>query len=230
MNMVKGQGFQAQEKKIYEQYKLVTIPVATTDLTNGDSGQDINGLFNPQEGSGERNRIGRRCTVVSIQVKFFIEEPAATTVTGVAAMIIAQPAQIFIALVQDKQTNNALYSGSELVYSDTGLPDATATGVQCMAPFRNLKHVNRFKVLATRTVRTPEASFSEDTQGNEYHISHTHTTVEPMFLKVRIPILFEGSNGTIADVVNNSFHIIMWTDDVASAPVCHVVSRFRFVE
>ena len=230
-NLYKGQGYQNKEKKIFELAQNYACPVATPTCTGGDAGASGDGLFFPVQGTGERDRIGRRVIITDIQVKIFITEAENDNApTSVIAMNKAQPSQIFIALVQDRCTNNAKYGDTTLVYADVGELTVTAQEEQCMDPMRNLKHVDRFKVLATRVVRTPLASVSEDTASNNYHISSTFTNVLPIFLKVRIPVLFSANGGAIADVVDNSFHIIAWADKVGHTPTLKVLSRFRFVE
>jgi len=173
----------------------------------------------PTQGNGPTNRVGLRYNIVELHVSGNVQWPAEQNqnVSDNACMV-------YFALVLDKQTNGA-QAATELIYQS---PAATAA-VAATGPLRNLQYSKRFKVLKTwQCVLTPTvlsydgAANSMDQGGNAYAFDY--------FKQFKKPLVVEtiANTGTVADVMNYSFHLIGVSSNTSI--VMSYNSRVRFTD
>jgi len=176
------------------------------------------GLSSIAQGDGESNRDGRRCTVKSVAIRGVICEAALED----ANLLVAN--EYFIALVQDTQTNGAQLN-SEDVYKN--IMGGSIGGTSML---RELQFQTRFKVLATRHLTRPVRTITTDTSGNTSFEAVGTCVKFSMYKKLNMPITFKGTTGIIANVVDNSLHIIAVCLNSANvAPLISYSSRVRFM-
>lgn len=215
-NMRQG-GFVGQELKYFDTSNILDALVAPTDAAGGevDPGTLLT-LCCPVQGSGATNRDGRRIVMKSIQLSGSI----ITAPNPDEADMPAQ-AQYFVALVQDTQTNAAQLS-SEDVFANPGANAATAAN-----PFRDLERSTRFKVLKSWYLKQPmltslnDAAATGSVSGSAVRFSY--------YSKLSIPVEFVANAGTVADVQDNSLHLIAYTNSTGLAPSISYNCRVRFV-
>lgn len=172
----------------------------------------------PAQGAGANTRVGIKYNIISIWIggQVFVQ-PVANQATAPAA------STIFWALVMDKQTNGA-QAATELIYQN---PSATLFGAS-LAPVRNMQYSKRFKVLKTwNTVLTP--NFSGDGVANQEDVAAAAMPFE-YFKKFKKPIRVEciASTGTVADIMNYSFHLVGTAN--GGAPLITYNCRIRFTD
>jgi len=152
----------------------------------------------PVQGTGANQRVGIKYNILSIWIG------GQVYVQPVANLATAPPATtVFWALVMDKQTNGAQMA-TELIYQN---PSATLFGAS-LNPVRNIQYSKRFKVLKTwNCVLTP--NFSGDGVANQEDVAAASMPFE-FFKKFNKPIRVEcaANGGTVADIMNYSFHLI----------------------
>lgn len=172
-------------------------------------------LFAPTVGSALNQRIGRNVKVLKIKVHGRIEFPEATNVTA------AFPASnIRLILVQDCQTNATQMTGAQLMNDSQVTPLA-------LWSFQNPNNFGRFRVLKDK--------FFVMQDPNEVAGSETHGRSIPFKMSVSfstpIEVHFNATNGgTVADIVDHSFHILCATDDVSIGPQLAYYSRVCYKE
>ncbi len=196
----------------------VKDPSTTVDIGGNAAVPTPNCLFAPTQGTGIDQRIGKAVHVMKIKVNWFL------SITSQSSQSTADPCTpIRLILVMDKQTNKATITGAQLMQSDT-------TPVGGLFTFQNVNNFGRFQVLKDKTfiMHAPTLTVLNATTieqsgiGLRGKMSHTFKTP----LRVR----FDGSAGTVADIIDNSFHILCSTSSTALAPTLYYRSRVTFKE
>jgi len=172
-------------------------------------------LFSPSQGTGDQNRTGRRTTMKSVQISGQVVVP--TQADQAAA---DNACQVFIALVHDKHTNSAQLN-SEDVFTNLGAAALAAS------PLRDMGQSTRFAVLKTwkMNLNTPNMGSGDGTlldQGGAIRRFEGFVKLNNM----RVEHVANG--GTIADIQDNSLHMIAYTSSTALAPTIAYNARVRF--
>ncbi len=210
---------QGIELKFYDQ-KLVDSTLGTaTDSTGGEHDPSATLMMNTvTQGDGEQQRDGRKITMKSIYVEGLVDcAKQATQSSGDNA------SSIFIALVMDQQTNGAQIV-SENVYTNPG-----GTALLQTQPFRNLSFTSRYRVLAVRKFTLQDANFTNDTGATGGVIQQGLRARFKIFKKLNREVTYSATTETIANIVDNSLHLLAWCSDTGLAPKLSYQSRLRFV-
>ena len=206
------------ERKYFDSFLNGSALTASTDWTGTEHDPaTLNCLFVPVEGSDINERIGRKVTVRKIQVRGHISIPAQTNQTTAD-----QPGDCRIILYQDLQTNASFAQGEQLMAA----PGA-ATALLCNSTFQSTANFGRFRVLKDKVYSLRQAAMAYDGT----NIEQEGFTIPFKFtIRFRKPVVvrFNATNGgTVADIVDNSFHIVSQCTNVSLAPVmsyqCRVV-------
>lgn len=190
------------ERKYFTTGLTSTAVVSAVNWAGTELDPAANCLFYPQEGADIDNRIGRRVTIKKITVRGYCacqgEEDTSTAHNAQAIRIV---------LYMDMQTNGAQSQGEELLANPT-----VATAANAMNTFQNTSNFGRFKVLkdkmmifGNRSAAQADIAASDKLtvqgQGRVFKMSYR-------FLKPLV-VRFNGTNGgTVADIIDNSFHIL----------------------
>ncbi len=213
-------GFMGIELKFYDQ-KLVNGAIAApADASAGEQDPSATIMLNTVvQGDGESQRDGRRITMKSIYVEGVVTIAVQTGQSGGDSA-----ATIFIALVMDKQTNGATIS-SEDVFINPGANAKLAAG-----PLRNLQFSKRFRILGTRKFTMSQVSMTNDTGSTGGVIISGITKRFQFFKNLGNKIVnFSNTTETVANIVDNSIHVIAYCSSTAMAPLISYSSRLRFV-
>lgn len=208
--------------------KYLDIPILNVALTapNNAVGGEMQPtsivtgcLSAPAQGDGAQNRDGKKIVVKSI----LIQGTISCVLQGGQAAADTVP-ECYLALVQDSQTNGVTIN-SEDVFANVVASSTAAT-----APFRNMSNVSRFKVLKTwrRRLLMPTITGSATTGDIAESGQHTNVT---MSWKGLMPVNFAASSITadVANVVDNSIHLIGYCSNVSLVPTFSGSARIRFV-
>lgn len=171
-----------------------------------------NCLFAPKVSAALNGRIGRKVKVMKIKVRGHIRVQAQAV----------QPAadnacKIRIALVMDKQTNSAPMT-SALLFNDAAAADSTINS------FQNPNNFGRFRILKEKIIDISNVSMTGAAGAIE---QAAFVRSFKMTVKFRIPQLVNfnaGIAGTVADIIDNSFHIVCGCNSVSYLPtLCYYV-------
>ncbi len=212
-------GFLGIELKFYDQ-KLINGTInAPTDASAGEQDPSATLLMNTvTQGDGESQRDGRKMTMRSIYIDGQVNVGSQSSKNTADA-----GTQIFIALVLDTQTNGATIA-SEDVYSNVGADSITAA-----SPMRNLQFTKRFKVLATRHFKLQNTSMTNDSGSTGGVIIAGLTQRFKIYKKLNVETQFSATTETVANIIDNSLHLIAYCSSVTLAPTISYNSRLRFV-
>lgn len=185
-------GFLDKELKYMDQthFKLSTDTTLTSAQANSDpsTAACLNAVA---QGDAQNQRNGNKIIVKSLQINgFIVPKP-------LSAQASANRGVIFRMIVYlDKQTNGSQNPANQLI----------TTGTYLVNSVRNLEWSNRFRVLAdTRIPITWDNSFNDaGTTGTEGGPAVPFN----IFKKMNLPVQFKGTGATIADIIDNSLHIL----------------------
>ncbi len=212
-------GFLGVEVKFYDQKLIAAVSSAPTNASGGEHNPSATITLNSvPQGDGESNRDGRKITMRSIFVEGNVTVAAQSAQSGADSAAV-----IFIALVQDTQTNGALLN-SEDVFVNPGANAITAGG-----PLRNLQFAKRFRVLGTRKFTMMPLAMTNDTGSTGGVVQGGLVKRFRFFHKMNQQVIFNGTTETIANITDNSLHIIAYTSSTAQAPLLNYNCRLRFV-
>lgn len=178
-------------------------------MSGGMSGGRINPspaavISCPPQGDFAQNRDGKRIVIDTVIIEGIVNWAAYDD-----AIAPGKQPNMFIALVQDTQTNGANMP-TELAFSN-----ATGLDAMCIAPQKNLYNATRFKTLKIWEIPRPPQSMSQHFDITDIYIIQAMTSKFSCYLNVDIPVNFNQTTPTVqtvASVVDNSLHMIAFQD------------------
>lgn len=210
------------EMKYFDTEKVATaIAVCTTTwvaATMADPAP-FNCLCVPTVGAAVNQRIGRDIRVMKIKIRgeFVSGAQAAQAAADNGALIRYM-------VVQDTQTNSAQMTGAQLM-TDGAAAETTINSYQ------NLNNFGRFRVLKDKVVAFSNVNVAgSPTAGDIIQSGFKRPFKCNIKFKVPIKVRFNATNGgTIADIIDHSFHFLVATENanlVASyAYTCRVAYK-----
>lgn len=214
------------ETKYFDSLKTITAIAASTNWTGTEYDPDVvpvancNTLFAPTQGAGINQRIGKSVKVYKIRIHGEIQCPAQTNQTVKDAASVVR-----IALVQDMQTNSTQAQGEQVF-----TPPTTATATLAVESFQNIDNFGRFKVLKDKhfILENPSAAFDGTNIEQAGLIKRFKWTVK---FRKPVEVRFNSTNGgTVADIVDNSWHIMANNNSTDLAPYIVYQCRVCFRE
>jgi len=208
-------GFLGIEKKFLDVYKSDTAIAVNANLTSGvysPTAGCTGCLSCPAQGDTEQSRDGKRIVIDALIVKgHVVLEPQSTAADFGAT-------KVFVAAVLDTQTNGATCA-SELVFKNTA---AQASSV--VDPLKNLLSGNRFRILKSQVFDlSPADSMNSKTEGIQRVIDWY------IPFKGGLPVnLNAGTTADVANVIDNSLHIIAFNTNAVQIPKLGYNARIRF--
>lgn len=208
------------EYKFIDQYVL-NSPISNQQTMTQGMVDPIDGCISAAKGgSGPNDRNGRKYTLTSAFVTGSILEPGRAGDGAIVSPIC------FVALVLDQMTNGAQCRSNDIYLNPAGdLVDDDAN-ILTGTPLRNLENTSRFRVLATKQIIFPAHTLvSTSSPGNVggYRMPFT------LQWKGQIPVHMKDDESTVASVVDNSLHLVAFTNDEAvDGPLISYCSRVRF--
>ncbi len=155
------------------------------------------------QGTTENTRIGRKCTIKSINWRFNIIE--ASTATAASTSDVVR-----IILYLDKQCNGATAATTDILESAD------------YQSFNNLANKSRFRTLMDRTyaLNCPAGSG----RGSTDTLSYGEMNVQDSFYKkCNIPIEFDSTAGAITEIRSNNIGVLT----LSESGVCGFLSKMR---
>lgn len=177
-------------------------------------------LFVPIIGAQLNNRIGRQVNLMKIKITGTITVPVQA-----GQNTADNPGLIRLMCVWDKQTNAAQMTSAQL------MQDATAAATT-ISSYMNPNNFGRFQVLKEKRFVVGDQNMAGEVAAGNVIIAGTKKYFKITY-NFRKPVVvhFNATNaGTVADIVDNSFHVICGCDNIATGPQLAYYSRCSFKE
>lgn len=206
------------ETKFYDTNLVGAGLAAPVDSTAGELDPSATIMLNTiVQGDGEQNRDGRKATMLSVHVKGNVSIPPQVNQTTLDTQGI-----VFLALVLDKQTNGAQLN-SEDVFANPSADSRTAP--MC---FLNLNFRQRFEVLKTvrLVLEQPRIGIEDGTNTDSTGVQQPFDMYH--HFGEGLATLYNGTTESVANIVDNSLHMIGYVSNSSYVPVVTYISRLRF--
>ncbi len=141
------------------------------------------------QGVGESNRVGRKCTIKSINWRYLVNIPTQAGADGSNSDIVR------VVLYLDKQANGAAAGVTDIFESDD------------FQSFRNLSNTSRFQILMDRTHDINVQALAGDGAANDSGDKFISGT---FFKKCNIPIEYSSTTGAITEVRSNNIGVMVF--------------------
>lgn len=183
------------------------VDPATTVSLGSAAVANPNNLCSPVTGAALDNRIGRQIEVRKIKVHgFFNVAPQAAQAAADSGT------KIRLVLVQDMQTNATQMQGEDL------FGPATANGSTQINAFQDPKNFGRFRVLKDKMFQISDLNISDNNAGQLFQNGKVVNFKMNVNFKTPVRVRFNATNGgTVADIVDNSFHMLAATVNASQA-------------
>ncbi len=215
---VRTAGFLGVEHKFYDT-ALVSCPiVASTSAAGGECDPSATSLIStPPQGDTASSRDGKRIVIESVQLQGDVFIPSRTGITTLDDAPV-----IFVALIQDTQTNAATVESEDVFVNPSGSLN-TASG-----PLKNLLSGKRFITHKIWQINVGQLTAVSEADNNQA-IMGVHIPFS-VYKKLTMEVDFNGgTTASVANVVNNSLHVIAYVNDASWAAVLSYNARIRFV-
>jgi len=216
-------GFLGIEKKFLDTARADTVVASVAALTGGeyDPTTGCTGCLScPAEGDNEQSRDGKRFVIDSLILKGYVRTAQET---GQAP---STPIKVFVAVVLDTTSNGAQMSSEDcfknLLGTTLGVVDVT----------KNLLSGNRYRILKSQVFDvTPVGIAAAGATVAHYGIRRDFDWYIPFKGGLRVSLkdgdANSGKNADVANVVDNSLHVIAFATDADCAIGYNACIRFQ---
>lgn len=213
-------GFTGIEKKFVDQFRAVSD--LSQEWTGGEIDPTTTNCLNAvAQGTDQNERIGRQYTITSVLIRGEAQIRVNDNASSTRAM---NDRCIRVALVLDKQTNGSQLNAEDVFVNIDAGDD--------LYSFRNLEHTQRFTVLKDKVMKFNMLD-ADVQRGESSTLSGYRASYFKFIYKFKKPLVVNCSDtgATVADITDNSLHLIATTDadDVANDDEIRYFSRVRFL-
>lgn len=178
----------------------------------------FNTLCCPTVGSSISQRIGREIKIYKVKIHCKIETTPVHTTFALPATLVR------IALVQDLQTNASQMQGEQVFSPTTTADEAPLT-------FQNIDNFGRFKVHKDKSIVMQNPNMVLDGGANPDTNGMIKSLKLSVTFKTPVSVRFNATNGgSVADIVDNSFHVVANSSSTALVPTISYLSRVCYKE
>ncbi len=169
--------------------KFHDIAVADTTIAQGGVIQNSGSINLIAQGTGESERIGRKCNIRSINWRYLLQIPESTAQASTSDTVR-------VIMYLDMQANGATTEATGLDILETST----------FQSFNNLANSGRFRILVDRT----HDLNAEAAGGNGTAIETCRKAVSGTFFKkCNIPLEFSSTTGAITEIRSNNLGVLL---------------------
>lgn len=208
------------EKKFLDMQPSITGGIGTSGTFMANTGvvATTTTIVDIPQGTGESQRIGRKCTITNLHCKFILSFDGAAETNTTAATFTHDTVRCMI--FWDKQCNGTAATAVDLLNADN------------WHSYRNLANSKRFNILydKTRSYNCNALAYGDGATNASRQIHRDfHFSVNK---KVFIPIEYSSTTGGLTEISSNNIGIIWWAalggTKRLNIPTCQV--RLRFID
>ncbi len=176
------------------------------------------------QGTGEQQRIGRKCTIVAMHFRLNFEFIQASDSTTLVEAATAHETLRYM-VIWDRQCNSTAMAATDVLLSGSVTPVAPLYN-----DYRNLANSKRFRMLRDRIV-----AFNSTAIGAGNGTSNLSERVVKDYqvnfsLKVFIPLEFDSTTGNIDELVSNNIGFFLMSKHGARMALTASTIRIRFID
>ncbi len=168
------------------------------------------------QGTGENQRIGRKCTITNIHIRLCYEKTTIATATLTAA--VASHDSVRCIVFWDKQCNGAQAQPLEILETDA------------YNAFRNMANLQRFVILydSLFAFNTGAIAAGDGTSNDSQNIHRD--LIKRVNIKCFIPIEFDSTTGALTEIRSNNIGILFWSKFANRSNLTGSKCRIRFID
>lgn len=201
---------------------IMLNPVTSGGIPSLAYAEDNETLCRISQGTGPTQRVGHKCTLLSVYCRGEVLFPGAAGI-DLGAGTYVRNQHVFLALVLDKQANGARPDASEIYTESLGGTFGSA------GPLRNMANSARFRVLK-----------QWDYYRNMEGLAQNAATCDlpeirkkwEWSMKLNLPLTYlpSSTTGYMADLTDNALHLVAYYEDngIQASPHIAYSMRFRF--
>jgi len=219
MRMNTTRGLLDVEYKFFDTSLTAAALTAPTDFSGGEHDQSASVCLTvPSQGDSALQRDGKQ-----IVGKYLVIKGQIYSLAGEGDLDPPTSTQCYIAVVLDTQTNGAQLN-SEDVFKNTG-----GTAAANAFPIKNLLFGKRFRILRDKQIIFQNTSHAF-AAANNFSRSGRSSTFDFYIPLKNLKINFNGgTTSDVANVIDNSIHIVAFCNSTTNAPTLTYQARFRFI-
>lgn len=213
-----GNPLAVTERKYFDAEYSNAVTAVTTSWAGCEADPTtLNTLFAPSLGTDYNNRNGRKVSVLAVKIRGHIV--CANQLNQTAAEF---PSSVRMLCILDQQTNATQFNAEDVLSS--------GAASQAANMFQNPAFFGRFKVLRDKRFKFENPGISWD--GTNLEQNGLIKNFEWVFkFKKPIVVHYNSTNGgTVADVIDKSFHIMCGTYSSLLAPQLDYKVRTTFMD
>lgn len=212
----------SSEMKYFDSLRSAATVSESTDWTGTEiDPTTVNTLFAPTEGAAINQRIGRKVHVYKIKIRGVISPGVDMDQTD---QLVQQSWRLI--LFQDMQTNGSQAQGEQLM-----TPPSTATTALAFSAFQNINNFGRFRVLKDKIIYGRDRTAGTDGANTTSQASALVPFKCSYNFKKPVQTTFNATNGgTIADIVDNSYHLLLQASGSPGSATVSYICRVCFKE
>ncbi len=179
----------------FHDFDVVDAVIASGVNVTGQTSPAVAGTLNAiAQGVTEATRVGRKCTIRSINVRFQLRLPA---IDGTGTAPLGDTVRVILYL--DKQANGATAASTDILEAAS------------FQSFNNLANSGRFRTLMDRTynMNYPGGSGAGGAADNDWPSIRVDDT---FFKKCSIPLEFSSTTGALTEIRSNNLGLLLCSD------------------
>lgn len=166
------------------------------------------------QGTGESNRIGRKCTITKLRARMNFEFITSETATLGEASLAHETVRFMI--YWDKQCNGTVAAAASILEADT------------YNSFRNLANKGRFVILYDQIFAWNTAAIGSGNGTDSKSALVVGDYQIRINKKLYIPIEYSGTTGTLSEIRSNNIGMMVWAKHGARMKMTASRIRLRF--
>lgn len=212
-------GFLGIERKFYDTALVGGLIKAPADCTNGMQDPSATSMIStPAQGDGEQNRDGKQICMQYVEISFAVSFAGRETAADVPTI-----PSIYVAVVLDRQSNAAQMTSQDC-FKNLGAAAGTAAN-----PLRNLLSSRRYKILRKKMFTFSALPISHFVADSFAHANERRTWTWFIPLNMLKVNFNAGITASIANVVDNSIHVVAYCSSEDCVPTISYNARLRFI-
>lgn len=188
-------------------------------LAGAEADPAVGALNAIAQGDSENNRDGRKCTLVGLYIKGYIERDPVDQAGTISELTSAATCRLVV--VQDTQSNGAQLNAEDV------FEDPTDTALEPLV-FRNLQYTKRFRILHDECIDLDITAIAANSAAGTPFIGGADRKHFSVSKQITLNVLHSGTTADISNITDNSLHVLCFSGANDADCTLRYISRIRF--